>query len=145
MLHRLATELEHHEDDHLVVNDVTMMALVMAIATRIEQDIAIVITMVILMVTKNQAKTDDAGEGAEEHGQDDPQVKSCSHLGDVYPSTTYKHRKNCECCPGHSSVSVSASLSVSFSAPVFASVSQKCLKSLPKISQKSLKSLSKVS
>ena len=85
MLHRLATELEHHEDDHLVVNDVTMMALVMAIGTRIEQDIAIVITMVILMVTKNQAKTDDAGEGAEEHGQDDPQVKSCSHLGDVYP------------------------------------------------------------
>ena len=56
-----------------------------------------------------------------------------------------KHRKNCECCPGHSSVSVYASLSVSFSAPVFASVSQKCLKSLPKISQKSLKSLSKVS
>ena len=44
-----------------------------------------------------------------------------------------KHRKNCECCPGHSSVSV----------PV--SVSQKSLKSLSKISQKSLTSLSKVS
>ena len=86
MLHRLATELEHHEDDHLVVKDVTMMALAMVMATMIEQDIAIVITMVILMataVTKNQAKTDDAGEGAEEHGQDDPQVKSCPHLGDV--------------------------------------------------------------
>ena len=62
-----------------------MMTLAMVMATMIEQDIAIVITMVILMVTKNQAKTDDAGEGAEEHGQDDPQVKSCSHLGDVYP------------------------------------------------------------
>ena len=63
-----------------------MMALAMVMATMIEQDIAIVITMVILMataVTKNQAKTDDAGEGAEEHGQDDPQVKSCPHLGDV--------------------------------------------------------------
>ena len=96
MLHRLATQLEHHEDDHLVVKGVTMMALVMAIGTRIEQDIAIVITMVILMataVTKNQAKTDDAGEGAEEHGQDDPQVKSCPHLGDVYPSTTYKNKQ----------------------------------------------------
>ena len=44
-------------------------------ATMIEQDIARVITMAILMattVTKNQAKPDDAGEGAEEHGQDDP-------------------------------------------------------------------------
>ena len=47
MLHRLATQLEHHEDDHLVVKGVTMMALVMAIATRIEQDIAIVIKMAI--------------------------------------------------------------------------------------------------
>ena len=84
MLHRLATQLEHHEDDHLVFKDVTMMALAIVMATMIEQNIAIVITMVILMVTKNQAKTDDAGEGAEEHGQDDPQVKSCSHLGDVY-------------------------------------------------------------
>ena len=46
-----------------------------------------------------------------------------------------KHRKNCECCPGHSSVSVSVS----------ASVSQKSLKSLQKVSQKSPKSLSKVS
>ena len=73
-----------------------MMALAMVMATMIEQDIAIVITMVILMataVTKNQAKTDDAGEGAEEHGQDDPQVKSCPHLGDVYPSTTYKNKQ----------------------------------------------------
>ena len=55
-------------------------------ATMIEQDIARVITMAILMattVTKNQAKPDDAGEGAEEHGEDDPQVKSCPHLGDV--------------------------------------------------------------
>ena len=93
MLHRLATQLEHHEDDHLVVKGVTMMALVMAIGTRIEQDIAIVITMVILMVTKNQAKTDDAGEGAEKHGEDDPQVKSCPHLGDVYPSTMYKNKQ----------------------------------------------------
>ena len=93
MLHRLATQLEHHEDDHLVVKGVTMMALVMAIGTRIEQDIAIVITMVILMATKNQAKTDDAGEGAEEHGEDDPQVKSCPHLGDVYPSTMYKNKQ----------------------------------------------------
>ena len=86
MLHRLATQLEHHEDDHLVVKGVTMMALAMVMATMIEQGIAIMITMVILMattVTKNQAKTDDAGEGAEEHGQDDPQVKSCPHLGDV--------------------------------------------------------------
>ena len=83
MLHRLATQLEHHKDDHLVFKDVTMMALAIVMATMIEQDIAIVITMVILMattVTKNQAKTDDASEGAEEHGQDDPQVKSCPHL-----------------------------------------------------------------
>ena len=85
MLHRLATQLEHHEDDHLVFKDVTMMALAIVMATMIEQNIAIVITMVILMATKNQAKTDDAGEGAEEHGEDDPQVKSCPHLGDVYP------------------------------------------------------------
>ena len=73
-----------------------MMALAMVMATMIEQGIAIMITMVILMattVTKNQAKTNDAGEGAEEHGQDDPQVKSCSHLGDVYPSTTYKNKQ----------------------------------------------------
>ena len=73
-----------------------MMALAMVMATMIEQDIAIVITMVILMatsVTKNQAKTDDAGEGAEEHGEDDPQVKSCPHLGDVYPLLcTYKNK-----------------------------------------------------
>ena len=85
MLHRLATQLEHHKDDHLVFKDVTMMTLAIVKATMIEQDIAIVITMVILMVTKNQAKTDDAGEGAEEHGEDDPQVKSCSHLGDLCP------------------------------------------------------------
>ena len=45
-----------------------------------------------------------------------------------------KHRKNCECCPGHSFVSVSVCVSVS--------VSQKSLKSLSKVSQKSLKSLS---
>ena len=96
MLHRLATQLEHHEDDHLMFKGVTMMTLAMVMATMIEQDIAIVITMVILMataVTKNQAKTDDAGEGAEEHGQDDPQVKSCPHLGDVYPSTSYKNKQ----------------------------------------------------
>ena len=64
----------------------TMMTQARVMATMIEQDIAIMITMVILMattVTKNQAKTNDAGECAEEHGQDDPQVKSCSHLGDV--------------------------------------------------------------
>ena len=94
MLHRLATQLEHHEDDHLVFKDVTMMALAIVMATMIEQNIAIVITMVILMATKNQAKTDDAGEGAEEHGQDDPQVKSCPHLGDVCPLLcTYKNKQ----------------------------------------------------
>ena len=71
-----------------------MMALAMVMATMIEQDIAIVITMVILMATKNQAKTDDAGEGAEEHGQDDPQVKSCPHLGDVYPLLRKKTSKS---------------------------------------------------
>ena len=36
--------------------DVTMMALAMVMATMIEQDIAIVITMVILMVTRTRQK-----------------------------------------------------------------------------------------
>ena len=93
MLHRLATQLEHHKDDHLVFKDVTMMTLAMVMATMIEQDIAIVITMVILMVTKNQAKTDDAGEGAEEHGQDDPQVKSCPHLMYIHYYVLIKARR----------------------------------------------------
>ena len=57
-----------------------------------------------------------------------------------------KHRKNCECCPGHSFVSVSVSVSVSQkSLKSLSKVSQKSLKSLSKASQKSLKSLSKVS
>ena len=46
-----------------------------------------------------------------------------------------KHRKNCECCPGNSSVSVSVSLSVSVSVSVSASVSLKSPKSLSKVSQ----------
>ena len=80
---------------------------------------------------------------------------------------TKKHRKNCECCPGHSSVSVSVSqkplksLSKVFkslskvtpnSLKILSKVSEKflkslskSLKSLAKASQKPLKSLSKVS
>ena len=56
MLHRLATQLEHHKDDHLVFKDVTMMTLAIVKTTMIEQDIAIVITMVILMVTRTRQK-----------------------------------------------------------------------------------------
>ena len=63
--------------------------------------------------------------------------------------TLLKHRKNCECCPGHSSVSVFVSVSVSQksfkSLSKVSKFSQKSLKSLSKVSQKSLRSLSKVS
>ena len=62
-----------------------------------------------------------------------------------------KHRKNCKCCPGHSSVSVSQkclkSVSKISQKPLksVSKVSQKCLKSVSKVSQKCLKSVSKIS
>ena len=65
------------------------------------------------------------------------------HIGvyGKYSMIHIKHRKNCECCLGHSSVSVSVSQK---SLKSLSKVSQKSLKSLSKVPQKSLKSLSKV-
>ena len=85
-----------------------------------------------------QRKYHDAKIGRFHHFDCSSTRSCCDHIcrrgfkvESCLDQTNGNHRKNCECCPGHSSVSVS--------------VSQKSFKSLSKVSQKSLKSLPKVS